>query len=154
MIDLDIPTRLQIARQISHWTMAASRLRDLEDLASPIAWDGLERYLGVVLRQNLTEAVNRLQQESLILQNLWKSANTENELIQVRQKLLTFRWRYLQTETLLDFYADALNTRTNPNIAALLKACDVLAHRSMSQVLDRLGKTTPSVLTYILTLRI
>ena len=54
MIDLDIPTRLQIARQISHWTMAASRLRDLEDLASPIAWDGLERYLGVVLVQIAT----------------------------------------------------------------------------------------------------
>jgi hypothetical protein len=150
MIDLeDVATRLQTARQVSHWTMAASRLSDLEDLAAPSAWDGLERYLGVVLRQNLTEAVNRLQQESLILQNLWRSANTENELRQVRQKLLTFRWRYLQTETLLDFYADALNTRTNPNIAALLNACDVLAQRSMSPILDRLGKMTPPILTYI-----
>ena len=149
MIDADEATRIQIARQLSHWTMAASRLGKLEDLASPSAWKGLERYLGVVLRQNLTEAVNQLQQESSALQALWNRAKTRDDLRQVRQQLVTFRRSYLRTETLLDFYADALNTRTNPDIAALLKACDILARRSMAQVLDRLGKTTPPVLTYI-----
>ena len=149
MIDTEKATNIQIARQISHWTMAASRLGNLEDLASPMAWDGLERYLGIVLRQNLNKAVDRLQQEATTLQIQWHRARSEQELEQVRQKLLAFRRHYLRTETLLDFYVDALNTRTNPDIAALLKACDLMAHRSMAQVLDRLGKITPPVLTYI-----
>ncbi len=149
MIDADEATRIQIARQVSHWTMAASRLGKLEDLASPRAWEGLERYVGLVLRQNLTEAVNHLQQEATALGAQWHEAKTDEELKQVRRQLVTFRRQYLRTETLLDFYADALNTRTNPDIAALLRACDVLARRSMAQVLDHLGKMTPPVLTYI-----
>ena len=149
MIDTKEATTIQIARQISHWTMAASRLGNLEDLASPNAWNSLEKYLGVVLRQNLTRAVDRLQQEATALQTQWHRAKTEQELDRVRQNLLAFRRHYLRAETLLDFYVDALNTRTNPDIAALLKACDLMAHRSMAQVLDRLGKKTPPVLTYI-----
>ncbi len=149
VIDYSDPMQMQIARQVSHWTMAASRLGNLEDLASPSAWDSLERYVGQVLRHNLTEAVNRLQQEATALQTQWHRAKTNEELRQVRRQLVTFRRRYLRTETLLDFYADALNTRTNPEIAALLRACDVLARRSMGQVLDRLRKITPPVLTYI-----
>lgn len=149
MIDVDQATRLQIARQVSHWTMAASRLGDLEDLASPSAWSSLESYVGVVLRQNLKSAVDQLQQEGAALQAQWYTARTGKELRQVRRQLVNFRQRYLRTETLLDFYADALNTRTNPNVAALLRACDVLARRSMAQVLDHLGKMTPPVLTYL-----
>lgn len=149
VIDYSDPMQMQIARQVSHWTMAASRLGNLEDLASPSAWASLERYVGQVLRQNLTEAVNRLQQEAAVLRAQWHAAKTDEELRQVRRQLVTFRRRYLRTETLLDFYADALNTRTNPDIAALLRACDVLARRSMGQVLDRLRKITPPVLTYI-----
>ncbi len=149
MIDTETATNTQVARQISHWTMAASRLGNLEDLASPSAWDSLEQYLGIVLRQNLNQAVDRLQQEATALQAQWHRARTDPELHQVRQQLLTFQRHYLRTETLLDFYADALNTRTNSDIAALLKACDIMAYRSMAQVLDRLGKKTPPVLTYI-----
>ena len=149
VIDYSDAMQMQIARQVSHWTMAASRLGNLEDLASPNAWDSLERYVGVVLRHNLTEAVNRLQQEATALRAQWHAAKTDEQLRQVRRQLVTFRRRYLRTETLLDFYADALNTRTNPDIAALLRACDVLARRSMGQVLDQLRKMTPPVLTYI-----
>ena len=149
MIDTETATNTQIARQIYHWTMAASRLGNLEELASPSAWNSLERYLGIVLRHNLNKAVNRLQQEATALQAQWYRARTDSELNQVRQQLLAFRRNYLRTETLLDFYADALNTRTNSDIASLLKACDVMAYRSMAQVLDRLGKNTPHVLTYI-----
>ena len=149
MIDTETAANTQIARQISHWTMAASRLGNLEELASPSAWNSLERYLGIVLRHNLTRAVNRLQQEATALQVQWHRARSEEELEEVRQQLLLFRRHYLRTETLLDFYADALNTRTNSDLAALLKACDIMAYRSMAQVLDRLGKTTPPVLTYI-----
>jgi hypothetical protein len=141
--------RLQLARQVSHWTMAALRLGDLEDLASASAWNSLERYMGIVLRQNLSAAVDRLQRQAAALQTQLSSARTLDDIHQVQQQLLEFRQRYLRTETLLDFYADALNTRTSPNIATLLRACDVLARRSMSQLLDQLGQTTPPVLTYI-----
>jgi hypothetical protein len=140
---------LQLARQISHWTMAALRLGDLEDLASANAWNSLERYLGIVLRQNLSAAVDQLQRQAAALQAQWSAARTPEDIKRVQQNLLEFRRRYLQTETLLDFYADAINTRTNPNTAALLRACDVLARRSMSELLDKLGLTTPPVLTYI-----
>lgn len=141
--------RLQLARQVSHWAMAALRLGDLDDLASASAWNSLERYLGIVLRQNLSAAVVRLQRQAAALQALLSSARTLDDIHQVQQQLLEFRQRYLHTETLLDFYADAINTRTSPNIAALLRACDVLARRSMSQLLDQLGQSTPPVLTYI-----
>lgn len=140
---------LQLARQISHWTMAALRLGDLEDLASANAWNSLERYLGIVLRQNLSAAVDQLQRQAAALQAQWSAARTPDDINRVQQNLLEFRQRYLRTEKLLDFYADALNTRTNPSIAALLRACDLLARRSMSELLDRLGLTTPPVLTYI-----
>jgi hypothetical protein len=129
--------------------MAASRLGDLEDLASASVWNSLEQYMGIVLRQNLSTAVERLQRQGAMLQSQLNAARTPDEIDRVRQQLLEFRQHYLRTETLLDFYADALNTRTSPNLAALLRACDILARRSMSQLLDRLGQTTPPVLTYI-----
>lgn len=141
--------RLQLARQVSHWTMAALRLGDLEDLASASAWNSLERYTGVVLRQNLNAAVDRLQKQAAALQAQLSAARTLGDLNQVQRQLLEFRQRYLRTETLLDFYGDAINTRTNPATAALLRACDVLARRSISELLDKLGLTTPPVLTYI-----
>lgn len=129
--------------------MAALRLGDLEDLASVEAWKSMERYMGIVLRQNLAAAVDRLQRQAAALQAQWSAARTLDDINRVQQQLLAFRQRYLQTETLLDFYADAINSRTSPATAATLRACDVLARRSMSAVLDKLGITTPPVLTYI-----
>lgn len=142
-------TRLQVSRQVAHWTMAASRLKDVEKLASATAWEGLERYLGLVLRRNLDQAVERLRRQADVLQAQLRAAESAAEMERVREHVVRFRRRYLRTEMLLDFYADAVNTRTEPQIAALLRACDALAHRSMSQVLEPLGKTTPVVLTYI-----
>lgn len=140
---------IQLSRQVAHWSMAADRLANLYDLASPEAWQELERYLGVVLHKTLSEAVNNLRKEATVLRSLWNAARTQEDLTELRKQVLNFRARYLRTETLLDFYSDAINTRTNPDVAALLRACDVLAHRSMAELLDKLGKTTPPVLTYI-----
>jgi len=141
--------RMQVARQVAHWTMAVSRMENLETLASPGAWAGLERYLGVALRQNLAEAVNRLQKEAAVLRAQFNAAQTADDLERVRALVVAFRGRYTRTETLVDFYGDAVNARTNPDIAALLRACDEMAVRSMAQVLDPLGKTIPPVLTYV-----
>ena len=149
VIDRSDVGQMQIARQISHWTMATSRLGNLEDLASPSAWEGLERYVGVVLRRNLSAAVSQLQRQATALQTQWKSAKNKTDRRQVRRQLVAFRRRYLRTETLLDFYADAINTRTSSDIAALLRACDTMARQSMIQILEPLGKPTPPVLTYV-----
>jgi hypothetical protein len=129
--------------------MAASRLGELEDLASPEAWDALERYLGTAIHRSLSGAVDRLKQQAAALHRAAGTAKTTKELERARSRLVDFRRSYLRTETALDFYADAINTRTNPKIAALLRGCDILAHRSMRRVLDQLGKPTPPVLTYL-----
>ena len=129
--------------------MAVSRLENLEALASPGAWAGLERYLGVALRQNLAEALSRLQKEAAVLRAQFNAAQTADGLERVRSHVVAFRRRYTRTATLVEFYGDAVNTRTNPDVAALLRACDEMAVRSMAQVLEPLGKTTPPVLTYL-----
>ncbi len=129
--------------------MAAARLANLEDLASQSAWDSLEQYLGVALRKRLGEAAQHLRREADALQTALAEARTPEQLERVRRRVVAFRSHYLRTETALDFYADAVGTRTSPGTAALLRACDALAYRSMAQVLDPLGLPTPLVLTYI-----
>jgi hypothetical protein len=139
--------RVQTERQVAHWTLAAHRLK-LDDLASPEAWAHLERYLGVSLRSHLTGVIDRLLGQADVLTAMQRAAQSPTAVAEVRRKLLAFRRQYLRTETTLDFFADAINGRTNPRVAALLRACDTLAHRSMSQLLDQIGKTTPVALTY------
>ena len=141
--------QMQLARQVAHWVLAAQRLQDLDNFASPAAWAGLERYLGMALRRTLHDSVLRLLHQAAVLRALLDAAQTPHDLAAVRRRLLAFRHQYLRTETMLDFFADAVNTRTNPEVAALLQACDSLAYRSMAQVLNPLDKLTPVVLTYV-----
>jgi len=149
MNELNIALKTQLARQVAHWSAAAARLQNLDDLASPAAWNSLERYLGLSIRRHLTEVVNTLNSDVTALQAALNMVSSPADLETARRKLLAFRARYLQVETTLDFYADAINTRTAGTIAGLLRACDTLAHRSMAQLLDQVGKPTPVVLTYI-----
>lgn len=149
MSDPLIAARTQISRQVAHWMMAVSRLQNLDDLASPAAWNGLERYLGLSIRQQLTAVVERLLRRANLLQAGLEAAASASELGKVRKQLLALRQLYLRVETTLDFYADAVNSRTNPTVSGLLRACDTLAYRSMAQLLDQLGKPSPVVLTYI-----
>lgn len=141
--------RMQITRQIAHWVMAAQRLANLEDSVSYSAWLELERYLGVVLHRNLLTAVQQLLQQAKFLQTNLANSETIDDLKRVEQQLVRFRKHYLRTEVLLDFYTDAINTRTNPSLSALLRACDVLCQQSMLQLLKPLEKPIPPVLTYI-----
>lgn len=149
MIDYPQIMDRQIGRQVAHWTMAASRLSNLDDLASPQAWQELEDYLGLVLRENLTEAVSAIQHQARTLQDQLHLASTVEDMKAVARNMFRFRKSYLRTETLLDFYADAINTRTNPAISSLLRACDMLSRRSMADLLNPLERQTPPVLTYI-----
>jgi hypothetical protein len=67
----------------------------------------------------------------------------------VRLRVIDFRRRYLQVETALEFYGDAVNSRTTPRLAGLLSACDTLAVLSMRVVLEPLGRAVPPILTYV-----
>jgi hypothetical protein len=149
MNESQVAIKAQLSRQVAHWTRAAARLQDLDDLASPAAWNSLERYLGLSIRRHLSTVVAQLDREAVLLQAALAAASSAIELLAVRRQLLTFRNRYTRVETTLDFYADAINTRTQPKITGYLKACDTLAHRSIAQLLDPLGKPTPVALTYI-----
>jgi hypothetical protein len=149
MNSASIAARTQLVRQVAHWTAAATRLQNLDDLASPAAWNSLERYLGLSIRQHLTRIVDKLNREGTSLQAALDAVSSAADLEVVRRKLLAFRAFYLRVETTLDFFSDAINTRTSSTMAGFMKACDTLAHRSMAQLLDQLGKPTPVTLTYL-----
>lgn len=147
-LDPQAATAAQTERQVAHWVSAALHL-DLEDLASPEAWACLEQYLGLSLRRHLAGVIQRLHDDARVLAAAQRAAHSRIARTQVQRQLIAFRHQYLRAETTLDFFADAINTRTSARIAALLRACDSLAQRSMAQLLDQLGHTTPPALTYI-----
>jgi len=138
-----------LARQVEHWINASRRLGRLENFASPEAWGRLERYLGVSLRDHLRGVVSRLAIRGDALQAMLRSAQSDADFDAVRQQLLAFRRHYLRAETTIDFYTDAINTRTNAAQGAMLRACDTLAYRSMASILEPLGHQTPIALTYL-----
>jgi hypothetical protein len=138
---------MQLDRQVGHWVLASARL-NLDDLAAPEAWGRLEQYLGIELRRHLQGVIDRLRAQADVLTAMNRSATTPPALFEVRRHLLAFRRQFLRSELTLDYFADAINTRTNDRSAALLRACDSLAYRSMAQVLDQLGKATPPILSY------
>jgi hypothetical protein len=141
--------RLQVTRQVAHWSAAVERLADRTAFAAPAAWDAVERYLGVALRSTLDEAVARLRAQALAVRAELAAARTPAELEAARRQLVRLRSRYLQAETLVTFYAHAINCRTSPEVAALLRACDVLATACMRPLLTAAGLPTPPVLVYV-----
>lgn len=141
--------KLQLARQVAHWTVAVTELEDLTRLAASSGWHRLERYLGVALKRTLGECVDRLARHAAVLRAELAAAETDDELARLRGELIGFRQRYLAAEAVLDFYADGINTRTNEALGAYLRACDALASRSMAEILVPLGHRPPPVLTYV-----
>ena len=141
--------RIQLSRQFAHWRAAVVTIDDADNFASSEAWTRVERQLGLALRKPLQATADRLRFEITGLGAQLVSAQTLEQLQLVRQRLLTFRQRYLAVETTLDFYGDAVNTRTNPKVASILRALDLIAFHSMETLLKPLGKQTPPVLTYI-----
>jgi hypothetical protein len=149
MSEVATAIREQLWRQIGHWTLTTNNLSDLDELAPPEAWRRLEQYLGITVRRRLTEASDRLKNRLALLIAALRAASTMQELKAVSQLLVDYRQQFLRTETTLEFFADAIRTRTDAKLGGLLRACDSLAYRSMSIVLDQLDKKTPVVLTYL-----
>ncbi len=144
------PVYTSLNRQINHWTQAASRLSALDNLASGNAWHGIEQNLGKLLRQTLQKSIRNVEDfaKSLIRQ-LELAKDNPDELRKVKLGLIQLRNQYLKAEETIHFYTVAINSRTTPNIAALLRACDILCIKSMQELLQPLGKETPYILTYV-----
>ena len=139
----------ELGRQLEHWRLATERLGSLDAIASLEAWRSLEHYLGVALRQTLGEALMRLRHSGDGLLRQLALAASAAELKRARAAIMAFRRQYLRVETMLDFYADALSTRAATRTGALLRACDHIATRSMSEALSPLGRQVPAVLSYL-----
>lgn len=138
-----------LLRQVNHWLQAASRLSALDHLASGNAWHGIDHKIGVLLKKSLQESVGEVILMGNSLKRQLENSEEPESLRSVKRGLIQLRERYLKAEETIHFYTVAINSRTTPNIAALLRACDILCMRSMQELLKPLGKETPSVLTYV-----
>ena len=95
MNEFILASRTQLSRQLEHWGSATSRLGDLNNLASPDAWNGLERYLGTTIRETLKSAVSALQLEINKLRVTLKTIKNDDELNHIQLQLVEFRKDYL-----------------------------------------------------------
>jgi hypothetical protein len=138
-----------LIRQVNHWLQAASRLSDLDRQASGTAWQGIDHNIAISLRQSLQQSINEVVALGTTLKKQLQSSDDLQSLRSMKRGLMQLREKYLKAEETIHFYTIAINSRTTPNIAALLRACDILCKRSMQELLDPLGKVVPSVLTYI-----
>ncbi len=137
-------------RQVNHWSQAASRLSALDNLVYGSAWQGIRQHLGQVLRQTLQKSIRLVEDYGTMLKRQLELAKDDPEALRnVKRGLVQLREQYLKAEETIHFYAVAINSRITPNIAALLRACDILCIRSMEEILRPLGKEVPYILTYI-----
>ena len=142
--------RTDLSRQITHWNQAITRLAALDHLASQNAWQGIDHKIGELLKNSLQQNVMEVIALGKQLQrDLEHSGNEPQKMRLLRQGVLVLRQRYLRAEETIHFYTVAINSRTTPLIAALLRACDILCFKSMEEILQPLGKKTPPILTYI-----
>ena len=118
MSDVKTAVRVQLAREVAHWTLAAQNLADLDELAPPEAWRQLEQYLGITVRRELTASAERLEKKIAILRAALYAASSLHELEAVNRLLLQCRQQYFRTETTLAFFADAIRTRTDARDSA------------------------------------
>ncbi|HET7399945.1 MAG TPA: hypothetical protein VFJ94_15630 [Intrasporangium sp.] len=135
--------------EIRHWRRACTDLADLEVSASAAAWKELEAYLDLSLRSSLTAVTGRLIAHADRALFSLRAAETPAEVAAVGAELLMLRRRYTRAEAVIDFYGDAVNTRTNPLTASILRGLDTLAVHSMDVALRPLNIDTPPVLCYL-----
>lgn len=138
-----------LGADVRHWRRACLGLGEIDVAASSEAWAELESYLGRSVRGSIIGQSKRLTAQADRTLFTLRAARTESDLKQVREEILTLRLRYARAEAMVDFYGDAVNTRTNPTMASILRGLDALAVQSMDQVLRPLGIETPPVLTYL-----
>jgi hypothetical protein len=144
------PVYTSLNRQVNHWLQAASRLATLDHLASGNAWHGIDHSVGIKLRESLSNSVARVLAYARQLSSQIETAEADPAVLRnIKNRLVQLRDQYLKAEETIHFYTVAINSRTTANVAALLRACDILCVKSMQQLLQPLGKEVPHVLTYV-----
>ena len=136
-------------RQVTHWHQAALHLSAIDQLASESAWQGIEYNMGQLLRKSLLESVSKVLTYAENLRLELKNAEDDESCRAIKNKVILLREQYLKAEETIHFYTVAVNSRTTSNIAALLRACDILCTKSMDAILLPLDKKVPFVLTYV-----
>jgi hypothetical protein len=137
----------ELGRQVEHWRLAAERLAAPDAVASPAAWASIEHYLGVSLRATIAAATDQLRKRIALLAARLQHAGPA-DVPHLRAELVAIRRLYLRTETTVDFFADAIATRSTEPMGSWLRACDHLARRAMAEVLQPLGRQVPAALTF------
>lgn len=140
--------RRHVLRQLTHWEGAAERLDDFEATAAPAAWANLERRVGVTLRGELLEARQALKREATVVRAAFAAARTRTDFLGVDRLVTRLKERYMRTELLVDFFVDAVRSRTNLEVGTQLRACDVMAERAIGAALEQLRHSVPPVITY------
>jgi hypothetical protein len=138
-----------LAGELRHWRQAVIALGDLDAVASPAAWAGLESYLGKSVRASLAATTQRLARQAERVASALAAATTSGELRAAWADLLQLRRRYLQVETVVGFFGEAIGARSNPRLAVVLRGLDALAVVSMEKVLGPMGIDVPPALTYL-----
>lgn len=150
---LDTPRRLDAAdlqRQIAHWAAAANTFLDAEEFATSAAWKSVEDQIGLPLRRQLHQTVKELIRLGSTTQELVSRADHNAQAVSAATRAVqTFRRRFTQVETTLEFFGDAVNSRTSKNLRTTLRLLDRLATASMAPVLTEAGIPVPPVLTYV-----
>lgn len=140
----------ELDRQLAHWRAAAETFLDAEQFASRAAWESLEASTGVPVRRQLARTVDRLIRTGEVATDLVRAARRDPRLMrQATDAVQRLRRLYVQVETTLDFFGQAVNTRTSAPLRTVMQLLDVLAHRSIDDVLRPLGLPVPRVLTYV-----
>ncbi len=142
-------TYYSLLRQVNHWLQAATRLANLDNLASGNAWHGIDHKMGVTLKESLKKSIDEVLVLAHSLNKQLENSQESDNLRNIKKGLLHLRARYLKAEETIHFYTIAVNSRTTAGLASLLRACDTLCVKSMQALLQPLGKETPQVLTYI-----
>jgi hypothetical protein len=139
-----------LARQMGHWLAAAKTFADAEEFAPAAAWRSLEDTVGLPIRRHLGATVQDLialgKTTSDLVAQARRDGNTTVRAVVATQQ---FRRRYAQVEVTLDFFGDAVTSRTSGPLQAALTALDQLAVSSMMPALVPAKAPVPPVLTYL-----
>src|SRR5688572_20509742 len=118
--------QVSLLRQVNHWLQATSRLSTLDHLASGYAWQGIDHKIGVLLKKSMQDSVSEVLALANSLKRQLETPADAESLRSIKRGLVRLRDRYLKVEETIHFYTVAVNSRTTPAIAALLRACDTL----------------------------
>lgn len=139
-----------LERQLAHWVAAARSFLDAEEFASRQAWESVEQQIGLPVRRQLGAVVDDLLRSGRASTEVVRGARADPALLpRAQAAVLRFRRLYLTVETTLDFFGQAVNSRTSPTLREALRTLDQLAHQSIDVTLRPLGLPVPPVLTYL-----